>query len=167
MTLRNALWLFIFLAVMPWKLLAQPYSQDVPAFVTTESPSAIGLTILSNPALTLRTIDDYTKGVSVDHTTLRLSVSIGLAWSLQIRVADDLRYQSNAIPASAISIQAINLGNRPEVLLSTADQVIASGLASIPLLLGTTFRYKTKGGTAFLKPGGTYTATLVFSSSAL
>ncbi|MBO0951153.1 hypothetical protein [Fibrella forsythiae] len=159
--------LLAWLGVISVNVLAQPYVSEQPPGNQTDNVAALGLTILSNPALTLSTVDDYTKGVSIDHTTLRLSVSIGLTWALQVRIADDLRYQNNSIPASAIGIQAINLGSRPEIVLSTADQVIASGLASLPILLGTTFRYRTKGGSAFLKPGGTYTATIIFSSTAL
>lgn len=147
------------------KLLAQPMATDEPPSPPTNS-AVLGLSILGSPTLRFSTIDDYINGVTVDHTTLSLSVSLGLTWSLQVRATDDLRYQNQSIPISAISVRATNIGNRPEVILSTANQTVASGLANLPISLGTTFRYRAQGD-AFLKPGGNYTTTLVFSFTAL
>ncbi|NID10977.1 hypothetical protein [Fibrivirga algicola] len=160
---------FILLSVwaLPLAMLAQPYAADDRGLEPVENAAAIGLTILSNPTLSVSTVDQYRNGITVDHTTLQLSISLGLTWSLQVRLTDNLRYQTNSIPASALGIRALNLSNRPEVLLSTADQMIASGLANLPISLGTTFRYRLQGGNALLKPGGSYTTTLVFSCTGL
>lgn len=164
----NRLWCLILLMglLLPQTgLLAQPMAPDEPP-LNDINASALGLTILGNPTLRFNTVADYINGVTIDHTTLSLSVSLGLTWSLQVRATDDLRFQNQSIPVSAIGIRAINVGNRPEVMLNTAQQLVASGLANLPLSLGTTFRYHAQGS-AFLKPAGNYTTTLIFSFTAL
>lgn len=164
----NRLWCLIFLLglLLPQtRLLAQPMAPDEPPLGYTDA-SALGLTILGNPTLRFNTVADYVNGVTVDHTTLNLSVSLGLTWALQVRATDDLRFQNQSIPASAIGIRAINVGNRPEIMLNTTQQLVASGLAGLPLNLSTTFRYRAQGS-AFLKPAGQYTTTLIFSFTAL
>ena len=146
-------------------LRAQPHAPDEVLQINNE-PSFIGISILGNPGLTLRTVNDYQNGVSADHNTLQLSVSLGLGWSLQIRATDDLRYQTYSIPASSIGVKSLNLGNRPEVFLNTTNQTLASGLASSLLNLTMLIRYRAIGGSTFYKPAGAYTTTLVFSYTA-
>ncbi|GAB4033932.1 hypothetical protein [Spirosoma gilvum] len=146
-----------------WSLLAQPL---LPEEHFDTSPSVLGITVLGNPGLTFSSVDNYTNGVSANHNTLRLSVSLGLSWTLQIRVTDDLRYQNYSIPASAIGVQMVSLTQRPELFLNTANQTLTSGIATSLLDLLATIRYRATGGSAFLKPGGTYTTTLVFTYSA-
>lgn len=160
------LFLFAILTFCQSALLAQPAVFDETDRVHN-APSFLGITILGNPALSLNSLSDYQNGVSVNHNTLQLSISLGLSWSLQIRATDDLRYQTNSIPVSSIGVQAINVGNRPEIFLSTTNQTLASGLASALLNLTTLIRYRAVGGNSFLKPGGTYTTTVVFTYSAL
>jgi hypothetical protein len=147
-------------------LLAQPYIDDEAAQIS-EAPATLGITILGNPSLSISSVNDYQNGVSINHNTLQLSVSLGLSWSLQVRATDDLRYQTYSIPVSAIGIQSLNLGNRPEILLSTSNQTLSSGLASSLLSLITLIRYRAVGGNNFLKPGGNYTTTLIFTHTAL
>lgn len=131
------------------------------------APLFIGITALGNPSLKFSTVNDYLNGVSVDHNTVRLSVALGVAWSLQMRVLDDLRYQTYSIPASAIGVQVTNIGTRPEVFLSTTSQTIASGIANLLLNTNVTIRYRARGGAAFLKPSGNYTTTLVLTYTGL
>jgi len=147
-------------------LLAQPYIPDeVPPIA--EAPTLLGISILSNPSMSMSSVSDYQNGVSINHNTLQLSISLGLSWSLQVRATDDLRYQSYSIPVSAIGVQSLNLGNRPEILLSTANQTLSSGLASSLLTIINLIRYRAIGGASFLKPGGTYTTTLIYTYTAL
>lgn len=165
MRTASVLLIFINLFLYHPMLWGQPYISDE-NLLTTDAPSFIGVTVLSNPSISVRTVSDYQNGVSVDHNTLQLSVSLGLTWSLQIRVTDDLRYQTNAIPASAIGVKSLNLGNRPEVFLSTTNQTLASGLASSLLNTTMLIRYRAIGGPSFLKPAGPYTTTLLFTYTA-
>ncbi|GAB4015237.1 hypothetical protein [Spirosoma koreense] len=159
--------LFGLIAILLWgsAALAQPYIPDE-LLAEATAPSALGITILSNPGLSISSISDYQNGVSINHNTLQLSVSVGLGWSLQVRATDDLRYQNQSIPVSSIAMQSLNLGNRPEIFLSTTNQTLASGLASSLLNIVNLIRYRTVGGTAFLKPAGNYTTTLIFSYTA-
>ncbi len=146
-------------------LLARSPAEDPPT--SRNAPTALGITILSNPALRFSSASDYANGVSVDNNTLQLSVSLGLTWSLQVKALDNLRYQTQSIPVSAIGVQAISLGTRPEIFLSTTNQVLAAGVATSVLNAVMLIRYRAVGGTNFLKPAGTYTTTLLFSYSAL
>ncbi|GAB3891604.1 hypothetical protein [Spirosoma agri] len=145
---------------------AQPMVVDEEPIATT-APSLIGVTILGNPALSFSSVNDYQNGVLLNHNTLQLTVSLGLTWSLQVRATGDLRYQTNSIPVSAIGVQSVSLGSRPEVFLSTTDQTLASGLATSLLSAIMLIRYRTTGGPNFLKPAGSYTTGLVFTYSAL
>lgn len=166
MNLAKKILLYLGILLSGCPLLAQPYIAD-DVTRPAEAPTALGITILSNPNLSIRSVSDYQNGVSIDHNTLQLSVSLGLSWSLQVRATDDLRYQTYSIPISAIGIQSLNLGNRPEMLLSTANQTLSSGLASSLLTIVNLIRYRAVGGSSFLKPGGAYTTTLVFTYTAL
>ncbi len=131
------------------------------------APTSIGVTLLGNPALTFVTINDYTNGVQVNHSTLQLNVSLGLSWSLQIHATDDLRYNTYSIPVSSIGVQSVSLGSRPEIFLSTTNQTLASGLATSLLNAVMVIRYRAIGGSNFLKPAGLYTTTIVFTYTAL
>ena len=147
-------------------LLAQPAAPDEPVYPQA-APSFLAITILGNPAISFGSISDYMNGVSANHSTLRLAISLGVSWSLQVRATGDLQNQVYSIPASAIGIQAVNIGSRPEIMLSSTDQMLASGLASSLLNQVTTFRYRAVGGSAFLKPAGNYTTTLIFTYTEL
>ncbi|UFH57002.1 hypothetical protein [Spirosoma sp. KNUC1025] len=147
-------------------LLAQPYIPDEVISEAT-APSAIGVSILGNPSISISSISDYQNGVSISHNTLQLSVSLGLSWSLQVRATDDLRYQNQSIPVSSIAVQSLNLGNRPEIFLSTTNQTLSSGLASSILSIINLIRYRAVGGSNFLKPAGNYTTTILFTYTAL
>ena len=140
-------------------------ADDPPAKLA--APTLLGITILGNPSLRLSSASDYTNGVTLDHNTLQLNVSVGLTWSLQIRALDNLRYQTYSIPVSAVGVQAISLGTRPEILLSTSNQVLASGFATSVLNAVMAIRYRATGGPTFLQPAGTYTTTLLITYTAL
>ncbi|GAB3921950.1 hypothetical protein [Larkinella terrae] len=159
----GGLFLFVSLLISSGKLLAETGPTGKP----TTAPAFLGLTLLGNPSLSFSTVSHYQNGVSVDHATVNLSVALGVAWSLQIRALDDLRYQSNSIPVSSIGVQSINLATRPEIFLSTTNQTLSTGLAAALFSRDVTIRYRAVGGTPFLKPGGTYTTTLVISYTAL
>lgn len=156
---------FINFLLFAFTIKGQPHVTDE-GTVGADAPSFIGVTILSNPSLSVRTVSEYQNGVSIDHNTLQLSVSLGLTWSLQIRATDDLRYSTNSIPASSIGIKSLNLGNSPEIFLSTTNQTLASGLASSLLNVAMLIRYRAIGGPGLLKPAGAYTTTLVFTYTA-
>ncbi len=164
MNLRSTLFIFVFIICIGSEVRAQPAVSEEATYAT---PSFIGVTILGNPALGISSVNDYLNGVTVNHNTLQLNVSLGLTWSLQVRASDDLRYQTYSIPASAIGVQAISLGTRPEIFLSTNNQVIASGFATSLLNALMLIRYRIVGGSHLLKPGGTYSTTLIFTYSAL
>jgi len=166
MTLFCKIALYINLLLGASALVAQPLVADEEP-TSMAAPSLIGVTILGNPGLSFSTLNDYLNGVLLNHNTLQLNVSIGLSWSLQVRATGDLRYQTNSIPVSSIGVQAISLGSRPEVFLSTTDQTLASGLATSLLSAIMLIRYRTTGGANFLKPAGAYTTGLVFTYSAL
>ncbi len=162
MTTGNWIALFLTFLLYGSGLIAQPY-------VTDEhfAPTAIGVTILGNPAMGISSINDYTNGLSIDHTTLQLSLSLGLSWSIQVRATGDLQNQNYSIPISALGIRALGTGNRSEFRLSTTNQTLLSGLVTTLLSLNVPIRYRAVGGTDFLKPGGSYTTTLVFTLTAL
>ncbi len=141
---------------------AQPSLPDESAYAN----SLIGLTILGSPALGVSSVNDYTNGVTLNHNTLQINVSLGLTWSIQVRALDDLRYQSYSIPASSVAVQATGLGSRPEIFLRTTNQTVASGLATSLLSAILPLRYRLIGGNTLLKPAGSYTTTLLFSFSA-
>lgn len=166
MTLRKKVALILGFLLYGPPLLAQPYVSDK---VLDESvaPTAFGITILGNPALSFRSINDFKNGIAVDHTTLQLSLSLGLSWSVQVRATGDLGYQSYSIPISALGIQALSLGNRSEFRLSTINQTLVSGLLTNLLSLSLPIRYRATGGNDFFKPGGSYTTTLVYTLTAL
>ena len=164
MNLLSTVFVLIMLSCYGSIAKAQPIAPDEQY---DNAPSFIGITVLGNPALSISSINDYQNGVSIDHNTLQLNVSIGLSWSLQVRATSDLQYQSYSIPASAIGIQTVSLGTRPEVFLSTANQTIASGFATSLLNTLMLIRYRAVGGNHLLKPAGAYTTTLVFTYSAL
>lgn len=145
---------------------AQPHVSDELVEVE-DAPTAIGIAILGSPAMTFNSIDKYTNGVSIDHNTLQLSLSLGLSWSIQVRATSDLQYKSFSIPASAISLRALTTGGRSEFRLSTANQTLATGLLTTLLSLTMPIRYRALNGSDFLKPGGAYTTTLVFTYTAL
>lgn len=144
------------------RVMAQPSAPDEAPYAN----SLIGLTILGSPSLGVSSVSDFTNGVTLNHNTLQINVSLGLTWAIQVRALDDLRYQSYSIPASSIGVQATGLGSRPEIFLSTTNQTIASGLATSLLNGVLPLRYRTIGGSTFLKPAGSYTTTLLFSFSA-
>jgi hypothetical protein len=144
-------------------IIAQPAMPDESDYAA----SLIGITILGSPSLGISTVDGFTKGVSVNHNTLQLNLSLGLAWSIQIRALDDLRYQSYSIPASSIGVQAVGLGTRPELFLTTTNQTLASGLVSALVSVALPIRYRAIGGDTFLKPAGSYTTTLLFTFTSL
>lgn len=150
-----------------FRVVAQPSISDDQ--LTGAPPvSVLGISILGNPSFSFKSVEDYQNGVSLEHNTLSLAVSLGLSWALQVRATDDLRYQSYSIPASAVGLQVISLGNRPEIRLGQNNQLVASGLvSSLVSSLIATIRYRAQGGNDFLKPGGSYTTTLVFSYTAL
>jgi len=148
-------------------LLAQPAVFDEMSADVYNAPTAIGVTILGNPSLTISSSNDFLSGVTLNHNTLQLNVTLGLSWSLQVRVTDDLRYQSYSIPASAIGVQTVGLGTRPEIYLSTANQTLATGFATSLLNALMVIRYRVVGGNHLLKPAGSYSTTLVFTYSAL
>lgn len=148
-------------------LSAQPAVFDDVSADTYNSPTAIGVTILSNPSFTISTSNDFLSGVSLNHNTLQLNVTLGLSWSLQVRVTDDLRYQDYSIPASAIGLQSIGLGTRPEIFLSTTNQTLSSGFATSLLNALMVIRYHVVGGSHLLKPAGSYSTTPVFTYSGL
>lgn len=139
--------------------IAQPSMPDE----SDQAASLIGITILGSPSLSISTIDGFTKGISVNHNTLQLNLSLGLAWSIQVRALDDLRYQSYSIPASSIGMQSVGLGTRPELFLTTTNQTLASGLVTSLLSAVLPIRYRTIGGSTFLKPAGAYTTTILFT----
>jgi hypothetical protein len=166
MSIRKKVALFLGFLFCGSGLLAQPYTSDkVPDDLV--APTAIGIAILGNPALGFNSVNDFKNGISVDHTTLQLSLSVGLSWSVQVRATGDLQYQSYSIPVSALGIQALSAGNRSEFKLSTTNQTLLSGLLTTLLSLTVPIRYHAIGGADFLKPGGGYTTTLVFTLTAL
>ena len=154
-------------SMLSLKISAQPAVSDDLSADMYNAPTAIGVTILSNPSFTINTSNDFLSGVTLNHNTLQLNVTLGLSWSLQVRVTDDLRYQSYSIPASAIGLQTIGLGARPEIFLSTTNQTLSSGLATSLLNAIMLIRYRVVGGNHLLKPAGSYSTTLVFTYSAL
>ncbi|WP_080237222.1 hypothetical protein [Spirosoma rigui] len=161
---RLLVWLTLLLCGL--RLYAQPHVPN--ELVDVESaPTAIGITILGSPAVAVGSVDTFTNGVSVEHNTLQLSLSLGLSWSIQVRATSDLQYKSFTIPVSAISVQALTTGGRSEFRLSTANQTLATGLLTTLLSLTMPIRYRAVNGSDFLKPGGAYTTTLVFTYTAL
>lgn len=156
----------IILLVLYLLIAGRVMAQPAPPDETKDGNSLIGLTILGSPALGVSSVSDYTNGVTLNHNTLQINISLGLTWSIQVRALDDLRYQSYSIPASSIAVQATGLGSRPEIFLSTTNQTIASGLATSLLSAVLPLRYRAVGGSTFLKPAGSYTTTLLFSFSA-
>jgi hypothetical protein len=148
------------------RLGAQPLPPDgIPD--DEKAPTAIGITILGSPSMAFNSIDNFTNGVSIDHNTIQLSLSLGLSWSVQIRATSDLRYATFSIPISAISVQALTTGGRAAFRLSTVNQTLATGLLTNLFSLTMPIRYRAVSGSDFLKPGGAYTTTLVFTYSAL
>ncbi|QJD80984.1 hypothetical protein [Spirosoma rhododendri] len=162
MNWRTVLFALFLLPVAPAGI-AQPAPPDESAYAA----SLIGITVLGNPSLTVSSVDGFTNGVTVNHNTLQLNLSLGLTWSLQVRALDDLRYQSYSIPASAIGMQSAGLGARPELLLTTTNQTLASGVATSLLSTALPIRYRTVGGSAFLKPAGSYSTTILFTFTPL
>lgn len=146
------------------RVMGQPYVAE--KFLPEEDNFFLGITILGNPSLRFSTISDYQNGVSVNHATVKVS-TLGLAWSLDVRATDDLYYQTHMIPISGIGLLSTNLGSQPEIFLKKTNQTLASGLVTFPFSQNITIRYRALGGTNFLKPGGTYTTTLVFTYAGL
>lgn len=147
-------------------VIAQPFTDPACLFEEEES-YFIGITILGNPAISFSSINDYRNGVTVNHSTIRVNALLGVVWSIDVRATGNLTYQTNQIPISNIGMQSTNLGTRPEIMLSTTNQQLASGIANLLLNQNMTIRYRALGGTAFLKPGGVYTTTLIFTYSGL
>lgn len=151
--------------VMCTGVVAQPFADEKP--LPEADNYFVGITILGNPSLGFSTLSDYRNGVTVNHTTLRLNVLLGVAWSLEVRATGNLQYQTNQIPISNIGLQSTNLGVRPEIFLSTTNQLLASGIANLLLNQNMTIRYRALGGNNFLKPSGNYTTSLIFTYSGL
>ncbi|GAB3570438.1 hypothetical protein GCM10027578_26810 [Spirosoma luteolum] len=149
---------------------AQPYvapMADLPDGPQA-APTALGITILSNPTLAFTTLADYQNGIQLDHNTLQLTVSLGLSWSIQVRASGDLTAGVNTIPVSALGVRPISLSSRPEIQLNTTNQVLATGTALSALTNALmVIRYRTITPSAFLKPAGNYTTTLTFTYTAL
>ena len=143
----------------------QPFTDE--RTLSEENNLFFGITTLGSPSLSFSTINDYKNGVSVNHATLKLNVLLGVAWSLDVRATNNLQYQTYQIPVSGIGLQSTNLGTRPELLLSTTNQLLASGLALVLLNQNVIIRYRALGGSDFLKPTGNYTTTLVFTYAGL
>lgn len=162
-TLRVAMSLACFL--IGYSVVGQPFTEENK--FPEEENFFLGITMIGNPSLSFSTISDYRNGVSVNHTTLKVIALLGVVWSLDVRATDNLRYQTNQIPITAIGVQSTNLGTRPELFLSTTNQTLASGIANLLLNQNVTIRYRAVGGSNFLKPGGTYTTTLVFTYAGL
>ena len=146
--------------------MAQPNAEEDPG-AGLAFGSFLGITILSNPALSIGSQSDYINGVSIDNSTLQLSIPLNVGWSLQVRATGDLTYLGNTIPVSFIGMQSLNIGNRPELFLTTTNQTLASGLTILPANITNLIRYRIVGGAHLLKPGGNYTTTLFFTYTAL
>jgi hypothetical protein len=145
--------------------MGQPFMDTERLF--EEEKYFIGITVLGTPVLSFSSISDYQNGVSVTHSTIRVTALLGVVWSVDVRATGNLTYQTNQIPISSIGMQSTNLGTRPEIMLSTTNQQLASGFASLLLNQNMVIRYRAIGGTTFLKPGGVYTTTLIFTYAGL
>ncbi len=158
--------LFAGCLLLGFDCLGQPFTAETP--LPEESGLLIGISVPSNPPpLNFSTISDYQNGVSVTHPTFRLSVFLGVAWSLEVRATTNLQSQSYQIPVAGIGLQSTNVGVRPEIFLSTTNQLLASGLANLFLNQNVIIRYRALGGSNFLQPAGNYTTTLVFTYAGL
>jgi hypothetical protein len=123
------------------------------------------LTINSNPVIAVTSVSDYENGVAVTDQTLTITTNASMNWVLKVRAAANLDRMGTQIPVNNIGMKVTNLpGAAPEIILTTADQDIASGtsvavMQSIPVEI----RYRAIAGNSFLQPAGDYSTSLTFT----
>ena len=154
---RAAQWLKI-RSTMP-----RPDSRVVTVTLTLNTPT---ISFLVNSAAL------YNTGVTLaNQNTLSVSDNVGSGnYTLTVRSSSaNLTSGANTIPVSLVTIQLVNIGGTayagPVITLNTTAQTLTnypySGAAftNSQLLL----TYKLAGGTALLKPAGTYGTTLTYT----
>ena len=123
------------------------------------------ITILANPVINVPTVADYRSGVTITHSTLKISGTADLLYTLQVRASGNFMSGANSIPTSQIGITTLTTGliTQGERRLSTAYQSLCTYLPSTlnPTLV-VNFQYKLYSDSVLLKPAGSYTTTLTF-----
>lgn len=143
-----------------------------------ESYWALAIVANPPPSIDFSNVSHYTSGVTVNQTSaVVLSGTIGVLWGLSVRASGDLQNGSNTIPIGTINmgVQGVSgtgvsviLSQNSSLVLSTANQTLMTGLLSlVELGIRINLRYTASGGSAYLKPAGTYTTTLTYSASGL
>lgn len=129
------------------------------------------LTMLSNPVVTVNSVDAYTNGVTISNTTLRTYVKKNTPWRLSIAASGtNLVNGTSTIPISQIKMQVTNttITDRPLITLSSANQTLAAD-ASVVVSDRTTdlnINYILAGGANLLNSAGSYQTTLTFTLAA-
>ena len=132
----------------------------------TKAQSMLGsLTTNSNPVIPFVAISEYENGLAIIDQTITINTMASMNWVLKVRAAANPELMGTQIPLNNFGLKVTNIpGAPPEILLSTADQDIATGTsASAMQTIPVEIRYRAKGGNDFLKPAGDYTTTLTFT----
>lgn len=127
----------------------------------------LGFTTSSPPPIDIATPAEYQNGKFSDAPSSIL-LALGLAWTVSIRSQTaNLTSGSNNIPVSNVTVQVVGVSGigTGVVTLSTTSQVIASGV--LALTANFSFRYTMKGGNHLLVPAGTYTSSIIFTTTGL
>lgn len=141
----------------------------------------MSLTVLSSPpTFTINSVAAYRSGVTFDHATLRVNMpgsGQDKDYTVSVRASGNAIQGASSIPITLFTMQVITVlttsdgGIRPLVRLSTATQTLMTTRVkpgnSNTYTGDLTIRYRLDGGTALLKPAGSYSTTLTFTLTVL
>lgn len=150
----------------PWQLCAQSAQQPGGPKSIYEERDFLGFTTTSPAPITIGTAAEYQNGKYSDASSSIL-LAFGIAWTISVRTQSaDLTSGVNTIPVSNVTIQVVDGAFGTGIkTLSTSPQVVASGI--LALAASFSFRYTMAGGAHLLKPAGSYTVQVIFTTTGL